>query len=169
MIKSFLLILTTSLVTIVTSVQKTYKVTSPDGDIKAEVTVADGKIAYSVSKGETLLISPSEIAMTLTDGTAYNGTIKLQKSNTEYVDKVHNTLLYKKAQVRENYNQLTLYFKTFDLQFRVFDAGVAYRFVSKSKTSFKVASETATFAFAQDWNMYVPYVRQHTETLETQY
>ena len=169
MIKSFLLILTTSLVTIVTSVQKTYTVTSPDGDIKAEVTVADGKIAYSVSKGESLLISPSEIAMTLADGTAYNGAIKLQKSNTEYVDRVHNALLYKKAQVRENYNQLTLYFKTFDLQFRVFDAGVAYRFVSKSKTSFKVVSETATFAFAQDWNMYVPYVRQHTETLETQY
>ena len=169
MIKSFLLILTMSLVTIVTSVQKTYTVTSPDGDIKAEVTVADGKIAYSVSKGESLLISPSEIAMTLTDGTAYDGNVKLQKSKTDYVDQVHNAHFYKKAQVKENYNQLTLNFKTFDLQFRVFDAGVAYRFVSKSKTSFKVASETATFAFAQDWNMYVPYVRQHTETLETQY
>ena len=71
--------------------------------------------------------------------------------------------------MRENYNQLTLTFKTFDLVFRAYDAGIAYRFVSKSKAPFKVVSETAEFAFPADWNMYVPYVGQHLETLETQY
>ena len=149
--------------------QKNYSVVSPDGELKAEVSVADGKITYAVAKGEVQLISPSEIAMSLEDGTAYNGAVKLQKSRKETVDQTLDALFYKKARVKENYNQLTLNFKTFDLQFRAYDAGVAYRFVSKSKIPFKVVSETATFSFAQDWNMYVPYVCQHTETLETQY
>ena len=169
MIRNFILAVAASLLTIAAAAQKNYNVVSPDCNLQAEVSVADGKITYSVSKNQTELISPSEIAMTLADGTAYNGAVKLQKSKKETVDQTLDALFYKKAQVKENYNQLTLNFKTFDLQFRAYDAGVAYRFVSKSKTPFKVASETATFAFAQDWNMYVPYVCQHTEILETQF
>ena len=42
--------------------------------------------------------------------------------------------------------------------FRAYDEGMAYRFVSHSKTAFQVKSEQAVFAFAQDWNMWVPYV-----------
>lgn len=150
------------------SAQKTYEVVSPDGTLKADVAVADGKITYSVQKDETVLINPSEVAMKLADGTAYDGTVKLQKTKKETVDQTIEALFYKKAQVKENYNQITLIFKTFDLQVRAYDAGIAYRFVSKSKTPFKVTSETASFAFADNWNMFVPYVKQNTKTLDTQ-
>ena len=148
---------------------KVYDISSPDGTLSAQVNVDQGKITWSVTKEGNLVLSPSEIAMQLADGTAYDGAVKLQKIIRSAVDNVLDTPFYKKSQVKEAYNQLQLRFKTFDLEFRAYDAGVAYRFVSKSKVPFKVAGETARFAFPEDWMMYVPYVCQHTETLESQF
>ena len=149
--------------------QKTHQVISPDSSLKAEVTLADGNISYSVTKDGNTILSPSTIALGLSDGTAYDGSVKLRKVTSLSHDKTLDALFYKKSKVRDNYNQLTFSFKTFDLIFRVYDAGVAYRFVSRSRIPFKVASETALFAFPADWNMYVPYVCQHTQTLDSQY
>lgn len=149
--------------------QKTHQVISPDSSLKAEVTLADGNISYSVTKDGNTILSPSTIALGLSDGTAYDGSVKLRKVTSLSHDKTLDALFYKKSKVRDNYNQLTFTFKTFDLIFRVYDAGVAYRFVSRSRIPFKVASETALFAFPADWNMYVPYVCQHTQTLDSQY
>ena len=148
--------------------QKNYDIASPDGTLKADVTIADGKITYNVIKDQTILMNPSEIAIVLADGSAYDGTVKLLKTKKAAVDQTLDAQLYKKTRVRDNYNQLTLNFKTFDLIFRAYDAGVAYRFISKSKIPFKVSAEKADFAFAQDWNMYVPYVCQNTKSLDTQ-
>lgn len=148
---------------------KSYDVVSPDGTIKAEITIDDGRIQYSVLKDSQVILAPSHLAMHISDGTSYDGKVKLQKSVKASVDEVLAVQFYKKSQVIERYNQLMLRFKTFDLIFRAYDAGVAYRFVSKSKTPFKVLSETAEFVFPEDWKMYVPYVCQHTQTLESQY
>jgi hypothetical protein len=83
MIRNFFLSVVASMLAITAVAQKNYSVVSPDGELKAEVSVADGKITYAVAKGEVQLISPSEIAMFLEDGTAYNGAVKLQKSKKE--------------------------------------------------------------------------------------
>ena len=144
-----------------------YTVTSPDASLKAEVTL-DKEITYSVFKGADCVLAPSEIAMQLSDGSVYDGSVRLRKVSRSSVDRVLPAICYKKSQVRENYNELTLSFKTFDLVFRAYDVGVAYRFVSKAKGAFNVVSETAEFAFPADWNIWVPYVSHHVETLETQ-
>lgn len=169
MIKKIFLALAVVLSAYVASAQKQYDVTSPDGSLKAEVKINGGKILYSVNKCGVEVLASSEVAMKLADGSAYDGSVRLRKAGKSSVDVVVESPFYKKSQVRENYNQLTLNFKTFDLVFRAYDAGVAYRFVSKSKVPFKVLSETAQFAFPADWNMYVPYVCQNTQTLESQY
>ena len=149
--------------------QKNFEVTSPDGTLKTEISVEDGKVTYCVIKDGITVLTPSEISMQLADGTSYDGAVRLGKTEKKTVDNVLPAHFYKKAQVKENYNQLTLKFKTFDLVFRAYDAGVAYRFVSKSRTPFKVLSETASFAFPADWNMYVPYVKDPKPTLEEQF
>ena len=116
-----------------------------------------------------MLLAPSEIAMQLADGSSYDGMVKFRKAVTANVDQMVDAPFYKKSKVRDNFNQLTLQFKTFDLVVRTYDTGAAYRLVSKSKVPFKVKGETAEFAFPQDWKMYVPYVCQNTQTLESQY
>ena len=132
---------------IVCSAQKTYEVVSPDQTLKASVSICDGAIKYSVEKDGTVVLSPSEISMTLGDGTAYDGSVKFRKFVSSASDKVLDAPFYKKSKVKDNYSQALLQFKTFDLVFRVYDAGVAYRFVSTSKTPFKVKAEKAEFAY----------------------
>ena len=153
----------------VAAASKAYEIVSPDATLKAEVKIEEGKIFWSVFKDGNMLLAPSEIAMQLADGSSYDGMVKLRKAVTANVDQMVDAPFYKKSKVRDNFNQLTLQFKTFDLVVRTYDAGAAYRLVSKSKLPFKVKGETAEFAFPQDWKMYVPYVCQNTQTLESQY
>ncbi|MBE6238388.1 MAG: glycoside hydrolase family 97 protein [Bacteroidales bacterium] len=169
MCKKILLTLSVMLATFVSHAQKHYHVISPDETLVTEITIAEGKLTYSVLKDGKPMLAPSEISMQLADGTVYDGSLKCRKATRTAVANMLAAPFYKKAQVRENYNQLTLVFKTFDLVFRAYDAGVAYRFVSKSKVPFKVLSETAQFAFPADWNMYVPYVRRVTPALDGQF
>ena len=153
----------------VAAASKAYEIVSPDATLKAEVKIEEGKIFWSVFKDGNMLLAPSEIAMQLADGSSYDGMVKFRKAVTANVDQMVDAPFYKKSKVRDNFNQLTLQFKTFDLVVRTYDAGAAYRLVSKSKVPFKVKGETAEFAFPQDWKMYVPYVCQNTQTLESQY
>ena len=146
---------------------KEYVITSPDGKLKASVNV-EQTITYSLNHGGDVLIVDSPVSMTLSDGVVYGASDKVAKVSRKSVDQMLKTEVYKKDQVRDNYNEMTLKFKEFSLVFRAYDDGVAYRFISHSKKPFNVISEQATFSFAQNWNMWVPYVCQKTETLETQ-
>jgi len=148
---------------------KIYEIISPDGTIKAEIAIGD-KIEYSVWKLSDRILMPSEIAVRLADGTGYDASVKLLKVSRSSVDRTLDAPFYKKSKVTENYNELTFRFRTFDLMFRTYDSGVAYRFVSRSKKPFIVENETARFAFAKDWNMYAPYVRPRDKScFEGQY
>ena len=147
---------------------KSYDLTSPDGTLRVEVEVGD-EIVYSLWKNADRILMPSGIEMKLADGTLYNASARFQKVYRTAVDNILEAKYYKKSQVKENYNQLALQFKTFDLIFRAYDSGIAYRFIAKAKGDFKVESEKAEFAFPADWNMYVPYVCQHVTSLEDQY
>ncbi len=69
---------------------------------------------------------------------------------------------YKKASVDNVYNHLTLEFKGYSVEFRAFDNGVAYRFVSTAKSGeFTVTDELTEFNFAEDWTAWVPYVKSN--------
>ena len=130
---------------------KDYSLSSPDGSLTVKISAGEG-VTWSLYQGETCLMSPSGISMTLVDGTVYGtGSCRAVKGSCE------------------DSNSLTLKFKNCDLVFKAFDEGVAYRFISKSKSPFKVLSEQAAFSFPEDWTMYASYVRQNTTSLESQY
>ncbi len=154
--------------TVLSAKPKTFEVSSPDGTLKVEVRL-DGKIEYSVWKSSEQILMPSEISMKLSEGEAYDASVKFRKAYRNSVDKVLDARFYKKALVKENYNELKLAFATYDLVFRAYDAGMAYRFVSRSKAAFKVEDEVARFSFPSDWKMYVPYVKGRIKTFEGQF
>ena len=147
---------------------KQYSVCSPNGKVAVSIDLTSG-ISYSVALDGAQLISPSEISMTLSDGTVYGGAAKLVKASTRSVRSTVPAVVYRKAEVQDNFNELTLRYKAFSVIFRAYDDGVAYRFVSASKVPFTVSSEQATFAFPKDWKAYIPYVAQNDEELSTQF
>ena len=138
----------------------THQVVSPDGHLRATVIVGDD-IRYMVSRDENNLIGPSVISMNLSGGIVFGQKDKVRRDIRTSVDETFPTVAYKKAEVRDCYNQMTLVFKEFNLVFRAYDEGVAYRFESRldKKKEYEVVSETAQFNFVKDWQAFIPYVK----------
>jgi len=147
---------------------KTYDLVSPDGRLKVEIKTGNG-ICYTLQHDSDVLLEDSYLGLYLTDGTSFGENAKVTGTSRRSVCEIYKTVLYKKAEVEDSFNELTLKFKNFNLVFRAYDDGMAYRFVSRMKKPFTVKDELASFNFAEDWNMWAAYVCQHTETLESQY
>ena len=137
---------------------------SPDG----RIAVTFDRFQYSVTADGVQMLAPSAISMTLDDGTVYGGNAPLQKALRRSVDETFDTPVYKKASVRNRYNELTLRYKAFDLVFRAYNEGVAYRFVSRSEKRVNVKAEQAEFTFPGNWDAVVPYCRKSDRTIEKQ-
>ena len=134
---------------------KNIQVMSPDGHIVANIT-AGKTLSYTVFHDGDCLMKNSRIEMRLTDGTVYGGG-KLQKFSRRSANETFRPVAYKRAEVRDHYNEVTLCYKDCDVIFRAYDDCIAYRFISKSKKAFKVKSETAEFNFAGDWNTWAGF------------
>ena len=135
---------------------KDYKVLSPSGELSITIQ-ADDSLRWSIGMGEEILLEPSPLSLTLADGTVYGSRIKVRKAVKKSVSQTLEAQNFKRAQVEDRYNELTLQTKDFDVIFRVYDDGAAYRFVSKKAIT--VASEEAVFNFPEDHKAWIPYVR----------
>ena len=145
---------------------KDYTVLSPDGHLS--VTVQTGNsLTYSVARDGIQLLEPSSIGLTLADGTLWGPGTQFKKIVRGSVNAFYEAPVFKRSVVSDHFNELTLKAKGFDLVFRAYDDGVAYRFVPSAPVTVK--AEEATFTFAQDWKAFIPYVNQHTETLDSQF
>ena len=150
------------------SAVKSYTVSSPDGKLKAEITAGD-KVSYSITFNGKTILSPSEISMTLEDGTIL-GEGKVRKvTRGRVATRGIPAVAYKKATVDDVYNWLTLTFKGYNIEFRAYDTGIAYRFAATLlKGEFNVTAEKAEFNFPQDWEAWIPYERDQG-TFEEQF
>lgn len=148
---------------------KSYNLLSPGGQIETEVSVGE-KVTYSVKNNGLSIIEASEISMQINEGRAFGINDKVRKVVRASQDRELSPVVYKKAIIKDKYNELRLEFKEFDLIFRAYDEGVAYRFISKLEGSYKVEEEKAEFRFAKDWKAYIPYVRLlDKKTIEAQF
>lgn len=145
-----------------------YEVASPDGKVQAKV-VCDNGTMYSLSYNGQALIADSPLSMTLSDGTVW-GTSKVRKAAVKSVNEPITATFYRKAMIENAYNELNLDYGAYNLVLRAYNDGFAYRWEADKRKPYKVASEQATFNFAQDWNMYATYTHKYeAEGLEAQF
>ena len=126
--------------------ERKYDVASPDGTLMTEVVVGE-MISYSVFKNDQKILDSSVVSMELSDGTIFGQGAAPKKVTRSKVDNVLDAPFYKKSKVVEKYNELALTFKTYKLIFRLYDAGVAYRFESLKKGEYQVVLILALFTF----------------------
>ncbi len=161
--KNYLIILAvfcTALFSITVSAQKLFNLKSPNGKLEAVINV--GKtIDYSVLHNGDLMLDKSTISMSLSDGTFYGKDAKLSGSSTKTVNQTISAQVYKRKQIKDNYNELTLKFKDHSILFRAYDDGIAYRFASASKKPFAVQGEQVEFNFPADSKAFINYTNKH--------
>lgn len=141
--------------------QKNFVLTSPNGNLKIDVSV--GKtIEYQLTSGGDVVLSKSPISMTLADGKQFGVNAKLKGTSRQSKNEVIKTDVYKKAEVKNHYNELTLKFKgNYNVIFRAYDDGVAYRFESLLKGAYAVVGEQVELNFPEDQSTYIPYVKKN--------
>ncbi len=166
--KSIIILLSMLTISMAGYAQKKQTVTSPNGLLKAEITIGE-KISYTVSHGNDLLLNPSTISMKLNDKTLGEKS-KLSKATTKSNNSIIQSPLYKRAEIKDVYNELNMDFKQgFTLIFRAYDDGIAYRFSVKSKKPFQVENEQVEFNFPTDAKAYIPYVKDNKGNIEKQF
>lgn len=149
--------------------QQTYQIKSPDGKLEVILKV-DKSITYSLSYNGNEMIAPSTVSLQLQGGKNYGINSKVKRAKTISHSGSIEAFAYKKSKVNDVYNELTVEFKeNFDLIFRAYDEGMAYRFVSMNKKDFIVENEDASFNFPKDWQTYIPYVRDNNQPYEKQF
>ena len=141
---------------------------SPDGKITVTVNTGEN-VSYSVERDGIKLLAPSKISMMLIGGYKYGGKDNF-KVTRRSVDQTVPAKNFKRSQVRDRYNEMTLSTGSYDIVFRAYDDGVAYRFVAGGKAGeFAVAHEQAEFSFPYDYKAYIPYVREKYSSFEPQF
>lgn len=132
---------------------------SPDGKTTAKISV--GKtITYALYQDEVQVLEDSPIAMTLSEGETWGVNSRLRKTRHHTVDNEIVSPFYNKNKVHDYFNDLVLSFRgSWSLEFRAYNDGVAYRFVSARKKPFTIKSEEITYRFVGDQSAFVPYVR----------
>ncbi len=148
--RSKFIILLLALCPLAASAQKTFNLKSPDNRIEAKVAVGK-QLTYNVSLRGKCVIADSPLGMTLTDGTVWGKNAKLASARTSTVNSTVKSPFYRAAQMTDHYNALTLKFRGgWNVEFRAYNDGVAYRFVSTLKKPFNIKDETAEFRFTTD-------------------
>lgn len=149
--------------------QKKYELKSPDGKLVAAIAM-NKEISYAITHDGETILEPSVLNMTLENGMTWGKNAQLRNAKTSTLHQQINALFYKRNQIDDHYNELVLSFKeNFNLIFRAYNEGVAYRFVSTSDKPIVVKNEEAVFNFSKDFNAYVPYVKGKFKDIESQY
>lgn len=147
--------------------QKQYALSSPDGKLKVMV-IAGNTLTWSITHEETVVLEPSTIALSGVDAKnskkvgVWENSVKVTKVTRKSVNSSFATPFYKKSEVKDVYNQLSLTLRGgFVLEFRAYDEGAAYRIVSRVNKPYIVMNETVEFNFAGDYKAFVPYVNDN--------
>lgn len=138
---------------------KDYDLISPDKHIRVKVTIAQS-ISWSVSYDGKPLLLPSQVSMTLEGDQMIGVNPQVSQVKTNTVDKkIIPVVKEKRAVIPDHYNELVLKLKDqFELHFRAYDDGVAYRFASSRKGEITVVDELAQFNFPASSLIYYPQV-----------
>jgi alpha-glucosidase len=137
--------------------EKTYLLASPDGGIEVKVTVGD-VIRYDVSCNGKLLFAGNRVQLQLQNETlGLNPRLAGQQTASNDTE-IRPPVPFRQSVIQNRYNQLTLRFRGgWSLEFRAFDDGMAYRFVTARKGETEVMNEVIDFNFDGDYLLHTQF------------
>lgn len=134
-----------------------FSLKSPSGEIVISISVANN-ISYSVKYKGNVILNPSAIAMQIDNNISWGVNSKISKKEAGSKTEIITPVVPRKFEkIESSYNFLKLYFKeNYQLEFRAYDDGVAYRWATNIEKNFKVISEDVNFSFSDGDQIYFP-------------
>lgn len=153
--KHNLLLLLFLSITFSLSAQKKAELQSPSGEIKVSLSISD-KIYYTISYSNDVLLENNHLSLNLGNETlGLNPKLSGQKTNK--VNEVLTPVVpLKYSSVNNQYNSLLLTFKgDYSVEFRAFDDGIAYRFITNKKGDVEVLGEDFAINFPSNYLLHL--------------
>lgn len=124
--------------------------TSPDGRIKVSVQTEGGQLSYSISQDSESLIVPSKLGFELMGG-------NILGDNTEILSVTHSshketweTVWGETRLIEDNHNSMIVHTAHLDVEFRVFNDGVGFRYIFPDDLGeFRIREELTEYKFAR--------------------
>lgn len=143
------------------------KLTSPDGSLTLEV-YTDGDIYFKIYQNGNALIDKGELDLSFNKKSLFRKN-KLRKSIvTQHTDSYQPAVPFKYSSIKEKYNQLTLSFNKLSVEFRAYNDGVSYRYITKHKGNVKI-DEQLDITFSENYKMWTSPIVGYTSSYEVPY
>lgn len=146
--------------------QRTAELKSPDGTIGVKVAVGKS-ITYTVSADNNALLTDCSLAMKI-DGKTLGANPKIKGVKRSVINNtIRPVVPLKFSEIKNHCNVMTLNFGDYSVEFRAFDNGVAYRFVTSKKGMMNVEDETFTIHFPSDYKADISHDRNFRTSCES--
>lgn len=134
-----------------------YEVKSPNKELKLFVNTSE-QVSFIVTNKGLQVMKAAKIALELDKGNVLGNSPKLKKKKLELIDETITVQVpYKDASIKNVCNQLSLSFRgNFEIIFRVYNDGVAYRFVDNNSETAVVTNEDMELIFPEHSLSYFP-------------
>ncbi len=149
--------------------QKTHNLISPDGNIRISVNLSD-KIYYDVDYQNETLLKQCNLQMQIDDW-QLGANPKLSGIGRKNINESLSPIIpLKFSTVSNQYNQLLLKFKGgYSVEFRAFNDGFSYRFITDKKGTVEVKDETLQVNFPDNYLLHVQQPGSFKTAYEEEY
>src|SRR6185295_9606216 len=142
----------------------TLSVCYPSGKICAKIWM-EKHLRYRIYDNGKSLVEPSDIDMVLihNNSFSFNNGIKSHTVKKES-HLISSPVPEKRKTIHDDYNFMSLGFRQpYKIEFRVYDDGVAYRFITLFKDSVIIQNEVAEFRFPGTPSAYFPGIHKRSD------
>lgn len=134
--------------------QNKLELVSPNGELKVSLNLSD-KIYYSIDYNGDVLLKDNSLLLTLRNLVLGENPKLRRQKRTSVDERLTPIVPLKYSKVNNRYNQLILTFKDYSVEFRAFDDGVAYRFITSQKGDVEVMDEEFAINFPSDYLLHL--------------
>ena len=124
--------------------------TSPDGRIKVSVQTEGGQLSYSISQDSEILIVPSRLGFELMGGNILGDKTEILSVTHSSHKETWETVWGASRLIEDNHNSMIVHTAHLDVEFRVFNDGVGFRYIFPDDLGeFRIREELTEYKFAR--------------------
>ena len=137
---------------------------SPDGKINIDFKIENGVAIYSVKKNNSIIVNDSEMGILFSNGTDLSGNLSIISSDEKSFNEDWYPLYGEEEKINNHYNELKISLTNqkneFDIIFRAYDDGIAFKYVvpeQKNFSNYDIIDEKTEFNLSsKDSALWIP-------------